>query len=222
MYLILLGAPGTGKGTQAKLLAERLGLAHIATGNMFREAVQKGSELGRQARAHMDTGNLVPDELTIGMLKERVHQPDAAAGAVIDGFPRTMEQAKALDSMIEELGGTLTAALNIEVSDDELVGRLSGRWMCPQCGEIYHERSRPPREAGRCDRCGTTLLQRDDDTSEVVRERLRVQRPPAEVLKHYSAQGKLRDINGEQPPEQVTLDILHAIGINSDLEVAAH
>jgi adenylate kinase len=221
MFVILLGAPGTGKGTQAQLLAEHLGLAHIATGDMFRKAVQEGTELGKRVKDYMDKGDLVPDALTIGMLKERIQQTDAAGGAVLDGFPRTMEQALALERMLDELDSTVTAAVNVSVSDDELVQRLSGRWLCPNCGEIYHERNRPPGRAHTCDRCGSALYQREDDKPEVVRERLRLQRPPESLLEHYRAEGKLRQINGEQPAGQVTQDILRAIGVNSDVEVAA-
>jgi adenylate kinase len=222
MYVILLGAPGTGKGTQAKLVAERLGLAHFATGDMFREAVERDSELGKRVKTHMDMGKLVPDEVTISMFRERIQQPDAVGGAVIDGFPRTMQQALALDRMLDELGSTVTAAVNVSVTDDELVRRLTGRWLCPNCGEIFHEHSKPPSRPGTCDRCGSALLQREDDKPAVVRERLRLQRPPVEMLEHYRSAGKLREIDGEQLPAEVTRDILHALGVNSDVEVAAH
>jgi adenylate kinase len=221
MYLILLGTPGTGKGTQAKLVAERLGLAHIATGDMFREAIKQQTQFGMQTRKFIDKGELVPDELTIGMLKERIRKPDAVAGAVLDGYPRTLEQARALDSMLEDASGGVTAAINIVVSDDELVRRLIGRWLCSTCGAIYHEESRPPAQAGICDNCGAALTQRSDDRPDVVLERLRLQRPPADLLEHYAGLGKLREVNGEQPPDAVTGDILRAINENGQMGAAA-
>lgn len=211
MYLILLGPPGTGKGTQAKLVAERLGLAHIATGDMFREAVQQGSELGQRAKEYMDRGDLVPDGLTIAMLEERIQQPDAQGGVVFDGYPRTLEQAQALSQALARRGRAVDAALHITASDDEIVRRLSGRWLCSACGEIYHEQHRPPKQAKVCDACGGALTQRDDDQPEVVRERLRRQRPPEELLAYYRAQGKLVEINGEQEMSRVTRDLLAAI-----------
>ena len=211
MYLILLGPPGTGKGTQAKLIAERLGLLHVSSGDLFREALQKGTELGRRANAYMDRGELVPDELTIAMIEERLQKPDAQQGVVFDGFPRTLKQAQALDEALTRRGGAVALALHVTASDDEIVRRLSGRWLCTGCGEIYHEQARPPKQAGVCDACGATLAQRDDDKPEVVRERLRKQRPPEEMLAHYRAQGRLAEINGEQEMEAVTRDLLAAI-----------
>ena len=211
MYLILLGPPGTGKGTQAKIIAERLGLLHVATGDMFREAVQRGTELGQQAKAYMDRGELVPDELTIAMLLERIEQPDAERGVVFDGYPRTVQQARALDEALSGRGKAVDLALHLTASDEELVRRLSGRWLCSACGAIYHEATQPPKRPGVCDRCGGQLVQRDDDRPEVVRERLQRQRPPAELLEHYRRQGKLVEIDGEQPVEQVTEALLAAI-----------
>jgi len=211
VYVILLGPPGTGKGTQAKLIAERLGLAHVSTGDMFREAVAQGTELGRQAKAYMDRGELVPDEVTIGMLEERVRQPDAQRGVVFDGYPRTLQQAKALDAALQRQGKSADIALHINASDDELVRRLGGRWLCPSCGEIYHEQSRPPRQAGVCDNCGGKLSQREDDKAEVVRQRLQKQRPPAGMLDYYRTQGKLADVDGQQDIDTVTRELLEAI-----------
>lgn len=211
MYLILLGPPGTGKGTQAKLVAERLGLAHIATGDMFREAVQQGNELGLRAKAYMDRGELVPDEVTIAMLEERIKQPDAQQGVIFDGYPRTLQQAQALDKALARQSTAVDAALHITASDDEIVRRLSGRWLCSACGEIYHEQHRPPKQTKVCDVCGGALTQRDDDKPDVVRERLRRQRPPEELLAYYGARGSLVDINGEQEMAAVTRDLLAAI-----------
>ena len=211
MYLILLGPPGTGKGTQAKRIAERLGLLHIATGDMFREAVQQDSELGRLAKSYMDRGELVPDEVTIAMLVERIDQPDAREGAIFDGYPRTLEQARALDEALSRQGKAVDIALHVAASDDEIVRRLSGRWLCEGCGEIYHEQHRPPEQEGRCDDCGGQLKQREDDKPEVVRERLRRQRPPADLLGHYRDGAGLVDIDGEGDMEAVTRDLLAAI-----------
>jgi len=211
VYVILLGPPGTGKGTQAKLIAQRLGLAHVSTGDMFREAVANGTALGKQAKAYMDRGELVPDEVTIGMLEERVQQPDAQHGAVFDGYPRTLQQAKALDAALTRQGKAADIALHITASDDELVRRLSGRWLCPSCGEIYQAQSRPPGKAGICDNCGGKLSQREDDKPEVVRQRLEKQRPPAEMVAYYRNQGKLIDVDGQQDVDTVTRELLEAI-----------
>lgn len=216
LFLVLLGPPGTGKGTQAKLIAERLGLAHIATGDLFREAVQQGTELGQRVKAYMDKGELVPDEVTIATLLERIERPDARHGALFDGFPRTLQQAQALDSALARRGAAVALALHVTASDDEIVRRLTGRWLCPNCGEIYHEQARPPKAAGVCDACGSALAQRDDDSPEVVRRRLELQRPAKELLDHYRAQGKLIDIDGEQDVDRVTRDLLAAIeGVRS-------
>jgi adenylate kinase len=211
VYLILLGPPGTGKGTQAKLIAERLRLLHVSSGDLFREALSQGTDLGRKAKAYMDRGELVPDEVTIAMIEERVRQPDAQHGVVFDGFPRTLRQAQALDEALGRQSKSADAALLITASDDEIVRRLTGRWLCPNCGEIFHEDSRPPQQPGRCDACGTELGQRADDKPEVVRERLQKQKPSRELLDYYRAQGKLVEIDGGQGMEAVTSDLLAAI-----------
>ncbi len=211
MYLILLGPPGTGKGTQAKLIVQRLGLVHIASGDMLREAVRQDTALGRQAKAYMDRGELVPDDLTIAMLEDRIDQPDAQQGAVFDGYPRTLQQAQALDSALARTGKAVDAALYVTASDDAIVRRLSGRWLCGACGEIYHQEYRPPKQAGACDQCDGALTQREDDRPDVVRERLRRQRPPEDLLAHYRRQDKLIDIDGEQAVEEVTRELLAAI-----------
>lgn len=220
-YVILLGPPGTGKGTQAKLVAQQLGMAHIATGDMFREAVQQQSELGLKAKSFMDRGDLVPDELTIAMLLERIKEPDAQQGVMFDGYPRTLQQARALDEALAGQGKAADGALHITASDDEIVRRLSGRWLCSGCGEIYHEQHRPPKQASVCDACGGALKQRDDDKPEVVRERLRRQRPPEELLAYYGDQGRLVDVNGEQEMDAVTRDLLTAIEDITSRESAA-
>jgi adenylate kinase len=211
VYLILLGPPGTGKGTQAKIAAERLGLAHVASGDLFRENIRQGTELGKQAKAYMDKGDLVPDEITIGMLLDRIAQPDAQGGVLFDGFPRTLQQAEALDRALEASGKSVDLALHVTANDEEIVRRLTGRWICRNCGEIYHELTRPPKKPGVCDACGGELYQRDDDKPEVVRERLRLQRPPEALLEYYRSQGKLARVDGEQEVEAVTKDLLAAI-----------
>ena len=211
MYLILLGPPGTGKGTQAKRIAERLGLLHIATGDMFREAVQQDSELGRLAKSYMDRGELVPDEVTIAMVEERIDQPDAREGAIFDGYPRTLEQARALDAALRRRDKAVDIALHVTASDDVIVRRLSGRWLCDGCGEIYHEQHRPPKQEGKCDGCDGQLKQRADDKPAVVRERLRHQRPSVELLAHYRDRDDLVDIDGEGAVDAVTRDLLEAI-----------
>jgi adenylate kinase len=211
VYLVLLGPPGTGKGTQAKRIAQRLGVLHVASGDLLREAVQQGAELGRQAKAYMDRGELVPDELTIAMIEERIAQPDAQEGVIFDGFPRTVQQAQALDQALERHGKAADAAVLITASDDEIVRRLGGRWLCGNCGEIYQETSRPSKQAGICDRCGGSLSQRDDDKPEVIRQRLERQRPPAEMLAHYRDQGKLLEVDGEREMDDVTADLLATI-----------
>ena len=211
LYLVLVGPPGTGKGTQAKLIAERLGLAHIATGDLFREAVQQGTELGRRAKAYMDKGELVPDEVTIAMVEERIQQPDARRGVVFDGFPRTLQQARALDQALAHTSSSVALALHVTAADDEIVRRLSGRWLCPGCGAIYHEETQAPQKAGICDTCGSALMQRDDDKPEVVSRRLELQRPAKELLGHFAGQGKLVDVDGQQAVETVTRDLLAAI-----------
>lgn len=211
MRLILLGPPGAGKGTQAARIAEREGLAHISTGDMFRDAVREGTELGQLAKSYMDRGELVPDDVTIRMLLERLRRPDARKGFVLDGFPRNVAQARALDEALSAQGLAIDLALHISVSDDELVRRLSGRWMCRQCGAIYHETNNPPAVAGRCDRCGGELYQRDDDRPDVVRARLEKQKPPADLLAYYREAGKLVDVNGEQDLDAVTQSLLEAI-----------
>jgi adenylate kinase len=211
MQIVLLGPPGTGKGTQAKLIAGQLGLAHVSTGDMFRDHVANRTELGERAKAYMDRGELVPDEVTIGMLEERMQQPDAQKGMVYDGYPRTRAQAQALDVALEGKGLSVDIALLITADDDEIVRRLSGRWSCPNCGQIYQESSRPPRQAGICDACGSSLTQREDDKAEVIRQRLEKQRPPSDLLDHYRVSGKLIEINGQRDVREVTADLVDSI-----------
>jgi adenylate kinase len=211
VYLILLGAPGTGKGTQAKILAERKGWLHISTGDMLREQVQNGTEFGREAKGFMARGELVPDVLIIAMLKERIRNPDASRGFVLDGFPRNLAQAKSLDDALFSIGKSIDLALNIKVPDEDLVKRLGGRWICRNCGAIYQETTHPPKVAGTCDRCGGELYQRPDDRAETVLSRLEKQKPGENLLNHYRAKGKLVNIDGTQTVEEVTRALLDAV-----------
>jgi adenylate kinase len=215
MHLILLGPPGSGKGTQAQIVAKRLGGLHVSTGDMLRAAVAEGTPLGKTAKEYMDRGALVPDELVIAMLIERIGAPDAAAGFVLDGFPRNLAQAVALDKALTGAGKKIDLAIHIGVPDDELVRRLSGRWLCRNCGAIYQQDSNPPKIAGKCDNCGGELYQRDDDKPETVRARLAAQKPPADLLAHYRDSGRFVDIDGQQPVDTVTAALLEAVGVSA-------
>lgn len=211
MFIVLLGPPGAGKGTQAQRIAAATGLLHISTGDMFRENVSKGTELGKLAETYMSKGELVPDEVTIKMLLERISRDDAKKGAMFDGFPRNVVQATALDDALAKQGARIDRALLISVPDDELISRLGGRWTCRDCGTLYHERNDPPAKAGVCDKCGGELYQREDDRPEVVRTRLEKQRPPAALIQHYRDAGVLREIDGQRSLDEVTGSLLEAI-----------
>ena len=214
LILLLVGAVGAGKGTQAKLLSSELGLVHLASGNLFREALAAGTPLGESAREYMEAGELVPDELTIAMFMDELAKPAARAGAILDGFPRTVGQARALDRTLAENGERIRRVLYIDVPKEALIRRVAGRWICPTCGATYHEDTNPPRAAGTCDRDGTSLRQRDDDRPEVVRARLDKQVPPMlEVLSHYEREGIVDRIDGTQPIDAVTDDILSRAGV---------
>jgi adenylate kinase len=213
LYLILLGLPGAGKGTQAALIAPEVCIAHITTGELFRENIRKQTKLGREAQPFVETGQLVPDELTVGMLLDRISQPDAGQGFVLDGFPRNVDQAGALDKALAAKGKAIDKALYIRVSTDELIRRLSGRWSCRQCGAVYHEPSRPPKVSGACDRCSGRLYQREDDRPEVVRTRLEVNVKQMEpLLEYYRSDGKLTEVDGEQGVDAVKDGLLAAMG----------
>lgn len=211
MFIVLLGPPGAGKGTQAQRIADATKLLHISTGDMFRENVKSGTELGKLANEYMAKGELVPDEVTIRMLLERISRPDAAEGAMFDGFPRNVAQATALDEALAGKGAKIDHALLISVADEELVARLGGRWICRNCGRLYHERNDPPKKTGVCDNCGGELYQREDDRPEVVSARLEKQKPPAALIQHYRDAGVLKEIDGQQPLDAVTTALLEAI-----------
>jgi len=210
--IVLLGAPGAGKGTQAAVLRDRLGLPHIATGDLFRAAVREGTRLGLQAKGFMDVGQLVPDDVTTGMLVERLARPDAAAGAILDGFPRTRPQAAALDAVLEKAGSEVHVALLIDVPEEDLMARLTGRWICAAAGHVYHETSNPPREPGRCDLDGSPLWQRDDDRAEIIRARLEGQLSDlAQVVDHYRDRGVLVTVDGRRSIAEVSADLVAAV-----------
>jgi len=212
LYVILFGAPGVGKGTQAAILAEKTGLVHITTGELFREAIRQETELGKQAKVYYDQGQLVPDHLTIAMLLERLSQGDCAGGCILDGFPRTLEQATALDEALAREGRAIDKVVYIQAPQDELLSRLSGRWNCRQCGSVYHERFQPPREAGRCDQCGGELYQREDDKPETARKRLEVYaQQTAPLIDYYRERGKLVEIDGHKSVEDVAENLLAAV-----------
>ncbi len=209
MNLILLGAPGAGKGTLASYLIEKMGVPSVSTGNILREAIRNGTELGKQAKAFMDAGKLVSDELVIDLLKERIAQPDCQKGFILDGFPRTIPQAEALDGIAQ-----IDCALSLEVEDSVIEGRMTGRRTCTKCGATYHIVANPPKAEGVCDACGDALQIRADDKLEVVRQRLETYHAQTEPLKeYYGAQGKLKSIDGEQGIEQTKKLACEALGL---------
>lgn len=205
MRLVLVGPPGAGKGTQAEFIAAHLSVPKISTGDIFRANLAQGTPLGLEAKRYMEAGQLVPDEVTINMVRARLAEPDAAHGFLLDGFPRTIPQAVALDKMLADMGVALDVVLELVVDNDEVIRRLSGRRTCRSCGKIWHEVFDPPTRPGVCDRCGGELYQRDDDKPETVAERLRVYaRDTAPLIEFYGAQGKLVGIDATGPVEEVT------------------
>lgn len=212
IVIILMGPPGAGKGTQAKKLAGRLGIPHVASGDIFRENVRNNTSLGRLAKGYMERGELVPDDVTIAMVVDRLSQPDCANGALLDGFPRTVTQAKALDERLAELGWCIHVVPYIRVSEEVLLRRLSGRWICRNCGAVYHIEFNPPARPGVCDVCGGPLYQRPDDKAETARQRLRVYFEQTEpVLAYYERQGLLVEIDGERSIEAVHDALVRAV-----------
>ena len=211
MYVILLGPPGAGKGTQAVQAAERTGLLHLSTGDMFRENLRNGTELGNLAKTYMDEGELVPDDVTIRMLLERIGRDDAKVGCLFDGFPRTVEQAKALDVALQEQDNEIAVTVLIDVSNEEITRRLGGRVSCATCGSVFHEIFNPPKPGEPC--CATIkMIQRDDDKPEAIANRLQVYADQTEPLvAYYTDAGKLKTVNGEQPPDAVAVDLLSVL-----------
>ncbi len=207
MKLVLLGAPGAGKGTQASNLAEMLQVPHISTGDIFRANMRENTPLGVKAKSYMDQGLLVPDELTVDLVMDRLAQEDCRNGYILDGFPRTIAQADALAAK-----ETLDAAVNIDVEDSAIIDRMGGRRVCPACGESYHVKYNPPKKEGVCDKCGQALIVRKDDVPETVQKRLEVyHEQTAPLISYYEKQGKLVTVNGAQAPSQVTASIMEAL-----------
>ncbi|MDP6351310.1 MAG: adenylate kinase [Alphaproteobacteria bacterium] len=218
MRLILFGPPGCGKGTQAELVQARHGLAHLSTGDMLRAAVAAGSEIGQRAKAIMDAGDLVPDAVVIGIIAERIAQPECAAGFVLDGFPRTVAQAEALDRLLDELGIGIDRVIEMQVDDDSLVARITGRFACARCGAGYNDSFKPTRAPGRCDNCGgAEFVRRQDDTEETVRARLaNYHRQTAPLLPYYRAKGVLHGIDGMASIDEVTEVVDGIVGQRRD------
>lgn len=212
MYIVLLGPPGAGKGTQAEVLEEQTGLVHISSGDIFRENLKAQTELGKLAQGFMNRGELVPDDVTIAMIRERLSRPDCAAGAILDGFPRTPAQAEALDVMLAELDSKISSVPFISVPEAVLVERLSGRWTCRAEGHVYHSQYNPPRKPGVCDEDGSELYQREDDKPETVKRRIHVYfEQTSPLIEFYRNAGLLIEVDGTQPIDEVTSTLLAAI-----------
>ncbi|MCA0170875.1 adenylate kinase [Bacillus sp. RAR_GA_16] len=208
MNLVLMGLPGVGKGTQAEKIVEKYGIPHISTGDMFRAAIKEGTPLGLKAKEYMDSGNLVPDEVTIGIVRERLGKDDCEKGFLLDGFPRTVAQADALETILSDLGKKLDYVINIAVEEDQLMQRLTGRRVCRNCGATYHAVFNPPKEEGVCDKCGGELYQRDDDKEETVRTRLEVNKQQQQpLLTFYEGKGYLETIDGNRDINEVFEDV---------------
>ena len=213
MKIIMLGAPGAGKGTQAKMIADKYGVPHISTGDIFRANIKNGTELGMEAKKYMDQGLLVPDELTVRILLDRVAQDDCKNGYVLDGFPRTIPQAEVLDSELTKLGDHIEYAINVDVPDENIVKRMSGRRACLTCGATYHIEHVPPKKEGICDVCGSELVLRDDDKPETVKNRLNVYHEQTQpLIDFYTEKGVLKTVDGTVPMEEVFAAITAILG----------
>ena len=215
-YYVLLGPPGAGKGTQAEIISEKLSLPHISSGDIFRENLKQQTELGKLARGFMDRGELVPDDVTIAMIRERLLRPDCANGALLDGFPRTPVQAEALSSILVEVGGKVNAVPYIKVAEKVLIKRLTGRWTCRAQGHVFHEKNNPPKKKGVCDHDGSELYQREDDKAETVTNRIQVYfHQTAPLIDYYRNAGLLAEVDGTQTIENVARDLLSALAARS-------
>ena len=213
MKIIMLGAPGAGKGTQAKQIAGKYSIPHISTGDIFRANIKNGTDLGKKAKEYMDQGLLVPDELTCDLVMDRIQQDDCVNGFVLDGFPRTIPQAKALDAALEKLGQHMDVAIDVDVPDENIVNRMSGRRACLDCGATYHVVSLPPKTEGKCDHCGSDLVLRDDDKPETVLKRLSAFHEHTQpLIDYYKNQGILKSVDGTQPMEAVFTAITDILG----------
>jgi adenylate kinase len=211
-FIVLLGPPGAGKGTQAEAISAKLRLPHISSGDIFRENLKNQTELGKMADAYINKGELVPDDVTIAMIRERLSRPDCRDGALLDGFPRTPRQAEALASMLAEMGGQVKDVPYIYVPDDVLIERLAGRWTCRQAGHVFHQKYNPPHQAGICDFDGSELYQREDDKTETVKRRIHVYLEQTQPLvDYYQREGVLIEVDGKKPIDQVTQDLLVAL-----------
>lgn len=209
MNIILMGLPGAGKGTQASEIVKKFPIPHISTGDMFRKAIKDETDLGKEAKSYMDRGELVPDEVTVGIVKERISEDDAKKGFLLDGFPRTIDQAEALNSIMAELDRSIDAVINIEVPEEELMNRLTGRRICEKCGMTYHLVFNPPKVEGICDLDGGKLYQREDDNPETVSNRLKVNvKQSKPILEYYDNKGVLNNIDGSKDIEEVTTDVI--------------
>ncbi len=213
MKIIMLGAPGAGKGTQAKMIAEKYGIPHVSTGDIFRANIKNGTELGKEAKKYMDQGLLVPDELTVKILLDRVAQADCAKGYVLDGFPRTIPQAEVLDEALNKLGEKIDYAINVDVPDENIVRRMSGRRSCLKCGATYHIEHIPPKKEGVCDTCGSELVLRDDDRPETVQNRLKVYHDQTQpLIDFYTAKGVLKTVDGTADMKDVFAAVTDILG----------
>lgn len=213
MNLILLGPPGAGKGTQAQRLVDRLHVPQVSTGDLLRSAVRESTDLGREAKGYMDRGQLVPDQVVIGMVRQRLQNPVCAGGFILDGFPRAIGQAEALAGMLKESGRFIEHVVSIEVSEEELVQRLTGRLSCPGCGAMFHETNNQPIKAGICDKCGDRLVKREDDKEATIRKRFSTYREQTEPLKtYYGERGLLRSVTGSGSPDSISQAIFRVIG----------
>jgi adenylate kinase len=213
MKIIMLGAPGAGKGTQAKQIAGKYNIPHISTGDIFRANIKNNTELGQKAKTYMDQGLLVPDELTCDLVVDRIQQDDCKNGFVLDGFPRTIPQAEALENALANLGQSMDFAIDVDVPDENIVNRMSGRRACLKCGATYHIVSIPPKKEGICDNCGSELVIRDDDKPETVQKRLNVYHEQTQpLIDFYSNKGILKSVDGTQPMERVFADIVNILG----------
>lgn len=211
-FIVMLGPPGVGKGTQAKILSEKTGLAHISSGDLFRENLKNQTELGKLAQTYMTKGELVPDDVTVAMVKDRLTRPDCEAGAILDGFPRTPAQAEALETMLQDFNGQVNSVPFIAAGEDVLVDRLTGRWTCRAEGHVFNAKTNPPKTAGKCDFDGSELYQRDDDKEETVKNRIQVYfKQTAPLISYYRNHGKLVEIDGTQAIDQVTDDLMTAL-----------
>lgn len=213
-FIVMLGPPGAGKGTQAEVISERMGLPHISSGDIFRHNLQNKTDLGVLAEGYITNGELVPDDVTIAMIKERLSEEDCDGGAILDGFPRTLAQAYALDNLLSELDSKITAVPYIQVDESELISRLTGRWTCPKCGRIYHQKNNPPKKNGYCDDDDSSLYQREDDKVETVTNRIRVYLDQTEpLIEYYKGKNVLLLVDGNQNISDVTKDLLGVLGL---------